>query len=272
MEQGFIDILKQVAKEQGKETFLELKKCKAVVSDYIKSDYRIEKSILLRAVEQGVSNAIFSAEIADIDNCMKAQQHVLCEEQFMDNAIAWNIVFILAYVLRDITIKEIKTDGGDNAFDEAMSFYYDDEQVDKAIPIFESLAKQGHTGAQFYLGLCYKFGRGVTNDKAKSMELIRKAAEQGHARAQYSVGQSYIGINSDYGKALEWFQKAADQGDPAAQYEIGNFYFDGFGVTQDKAKAKEWYKKAAEGYQKKAALGNTTAQMKLDKLKKAGKI
>ena len=274
MEQGFIDILKKVVAEQGKETFLEMKKYRSIVNDYTGSEYRIERGLLLRAVEAGVSNALFSAEKEDIDRCMKAQQHILCEEQFMDNAIAWNIVFILAYVLRDITIKEIKTDGGDNAFDEAMGYYWD-EQYDKAIPILETLAKQGHTGALYRLGACYKDELGVTRDKDKGRELIRKAAEQGYSQAQYSVGRSYINSKStqeDYAKALEWFHKAADQGNPDAQHEIGNFYFGGYGVTQDKAKASEWFKKAAEGYEKKAALGDARAQTMLDKMKKAGNI
>jgi tetratricopeptide (TPR) repeat protein len=271
MEQGFIDILKQVAKEQGKETFLDLKKCRATVSDYTKADYRNERGMLLRAVEEGVSNALFSVEIADIDNCMKAQQHVLCEEQFMDNAIAWNIVFILAYVLRDITIKEIKTEVGSNEYEEAMGFYYD-EQFDKAIPLLETLAGKGHIGAQYALGFCYRQGQGVTPDQDKGRELILKAAEQGYAKAQLWIGRSYIGVKSDYAKALEWFQKAADQGDANAQAEIGDLYFGGYGVTEDKAKAAEWYKKAAEGYQKRIDQGDAKAQKMLDKLKKAGKI
>jgi TPR repeat protein len=267
MEQGFIDILKKVAKEQGKETFLELKKCKATVSDYTKADYRIEKGLLLRAVEQGVSNALFSAETADIDRCMKAQQHVLCEEQFMDNAIAWNIVFILAYVLRDITIKEIKTEGGSSDFDNAMGFFYA-EQYDKAVPIFETLAGQGHAGAEHRLGMCYGKGLGVTVDRAKAFELYQKAADKGNANAQYNLAGYYqMGrvVAQDYSKAAELLRKAADHGFAKAQNDLGYFYEIGQGVPQDYAKAAEWYKKAA-------AQEDFTAKDNLDKLKKAGKI
>jgi TPR repeat protein len=248
MEQGFIDILKQVAKEQGKESFLETKKCKAIVSDYTKADYKNEKSLLLRAVEAGVPKAIITAEKADIDSCMKAQQRVLQEEEFMDNAIAWNIVFVIAYVLRDITIKEIKTEGNSSDFDEAESLYYDD-QFDKAIKIFEALAKAGHAGAQLYLGYIYRNGDGVEKDIDKSFEWIKKAADQGYARAQLWLGLFYSygwGAPRDEAKAVEWIRKAAEQEDTLAQQNLAGFYAYGRGLPKDQAKALEWYRKAAE--------------------------
>jgi TPR repeat protein len=307
MEQGFIDILKQVAKEQGKETFLELKKCRATVSDYTKSDYRNERGMLLRAVEEGVSNALFSAEIADIDNCMKAQQHVLCEEQFMDNAIAWNIVFILAYVLRDITIKEIKTESKvvNNELDEAMRLYYED-QFKKAAPSLEKFAKQGHAGAQCGIAWCFYLGEGVPQDFAKCIEWLNKAAGQGYAEAQYLLGYCYsrgdlYGDGIDAAKAAEWFRKAADQGHAVAQHELAFLYKTGEGVQRDFAKAVELYQKSADqGYadaqvhlgvlyyegiavpkdvakavelfQKSAAQGNESAKKRLDKIKMAENI
>jgi len=273
MEQGFIDILKKVVEKHGKESFLELKKCRAIVSDYTGADYRIEKGLLLRAVEQGVSNAIIIVEEGDLDSCIKAQERNLQEEQFMDSAVAENIVNILVHVLRGIALKGVKVEskGDSKDYDEAMGFYYD-EQYDKAIPILETLTGQGHIGAQYVLGCCYRHGQGVTPDQDKGRDLILKAAEQGHAKAQLWVGRSFIGVKSDYAKALEWFHKAADQGEANAQAEIGDFYFEGYGVTQDKAKAAEWYKKAAEGYQKRINQGDAKAQKMLDKLKKAGKI
>jgi len=237
------------------------------VSDYTKSDYRNERGMLLRAVEEGVSNALFSAEIADIDNCMKAQQHVLCEEQFMDNAIAWNIVFILAYVLRDITIKEIKTEGGSNEFDEAMSLYHD-QQWDKALQIFEKLAKENHAGAQTYIGDYYYQGIVGNEDKSKAVEYFRKAADQGYARAQVNLGNCYRsgkGITEDKAKAIELYHKAIDQNFASGKFFLGYCYETGDGVPQDYAKAAEWYQIAA-------AQGNPGAIKGLNRLKKAGKI
>jgi TPR repeat protein len=292
MEQGFIDILKKVVTQHGKEYLLEAKKCKAIVSDYTGSDYRIERGMLLRAVEAGVSNAIFSAEKTDLESCMKVQQRNLQEEQYMDSAIAGNVVNVLAHVLRDVAIKEVQADGknSNKDFDEAVGFY-DDDQYDKALPIFTALAKENHAGAQTYmgeacftgngitqdyakavewfrkaadqghapaqnnLGFCYGSGNGVTQDKAKAVEWFRKAADQGHAPAQNNLGYAYQygnGVTQDYAKAIEWYRKAVTQGDDTAQNNLGLCYHKGEGVTQDYAQAVEWYRKAAEQGHKNA--------------------
>jgi tetratricopeptide (TPR) repeat protein len=213
MEQEFINILKKVLDKHGKEYFKELKKCKAIVSDYTGSDYRNERSLLLRAVEAGVPNALLAAEKDDIDRCMKEMHLKLQEEQFMDPSLAWSIVIVLANVLREVVVKEIKTDikVGGTKIDEAMSLYHDD-QYDKAIPIFEALAKENHVLAQAYLGDCYYSGKGVARD---------------------------------YVKAAEWWLKAAEQGNRASQYGIAICYARGWGVTQDNEKYDEWIKKLA---------------------------
>jgi TPR repeat protein len=269
MEQGFIDILKKVVTQHGKEYFKELKKCKAIVSDYTGSDYRNERGLLLRAVEAGVSNALLVAEKDDIDRCMKAMQRKLQEEEFMDTSIAWSVVIMLANVLRDVVVKEVKTDikAGGTKFDEAMSLYHD-EQYDKAIPIFEALAKENHAGAQFQLGACYLLGRGFPEDEVKASKWVLMAAEQGHAQAQWNLGTAYqmgMGVPEDITKAAEWFLKAAEQGYTHAQDSIGYAYENGCGVPKDYAKAAEWYRKAAEQ-------GSEEAKDNLAYLKKEGKI
>jgi len=269
MEQGFIDILKKVVEKHGKESFLELKKCRAIVSDYTGADYRIEKGLLLRAVEQGVSNAIIIVEEGDLDSCMKAQQRNLQEEQFMDSAVAENIVNILANVLRGIALKNIQAEskGDSKEFDEAMGFYHD-QQYDKALQIFEALAKENHAGAQTYIGDYYYQGIVGNEDKSKAVEYFRKAADQGYARAQVNLGNCYLsgkGITEDKAKAIELYHKAIDQNFASGKFFLGYCYETGDGVPQDYAKAVEWYQIAA-------AQGNPGAIKGLNRLKKAGKI
>jgi TPR repeat protein len=41
--------------------------------------------------------------------------------------------------------------------------------------------------AQFYLGLCYRRGRGVAIDKSRGEELIREAADRGLMRARINL-------------------------------------------------------------------------------------
>jgi TPR repeat protein len=49
-------------------------------------------------------------------------------------------------------------------------------------------AVQGHTAAQFNLGLIYGRGRGVSRNRASAQQWLRQAAGQGHPGAQYHLG------------------------------------------------------------------------------------
>ena len=42
MEQGFIDILQTMIKEQGKDAILDASKCKAFLSAYARGEYKVE--------------------------------------------------------------------------------------------------------------------------------------------------------------------------------------------------------------------------------------
>eukprot|EP00942_MAST-04A_sp_MAST-4A-sp1_P008814 g8814.t1 len=95
-----------------------------------------------------------------------------------------------------------------------------------------------------------------------NVEWYTKAAEQGYARGQYNLGVMYKygdGVTMDKAKAVEWYTKAAEQGFAIGQCNLGVMYQNGDGVTMDKAKAVEWYTKAAEQ-------GNTLAIDALEEL------
>ena len=53
MEQGFIDILQKLIAEQGKEILLNASKCKALLADYTKNEYKKESRLLLQALDAG---------------------------------------------------------------------------------------------------------------------------------------------------------------------------------------------------------------------------
>ena len=293
MEQAFIDTLKKIVDKHGKEYFLDFKKCKAILSDYAGSEYNNVRGLLLRAVEAGASNAIFSVEKEDIERCCKTQHRALHEEQFMDSAAAWNVVNVLAFILREVPIKELQAEqepvkdsksGGGSTYDDAVNFY-NDEQYDKALPIFKTLAKENHAGAQDYLGECYYQGRGTERDYDEALLWYRRAANQGYAQAVKNLGTCYLngngvtlnydkavelfrkaadqgnigalnglgycygsgkGVPHDYDKALEYFRESADQGNISAQNNIGFFYYDGRGVAKDYDKAIKWFRKATD--------------------------
>jgi len=61
---------------------------------------------------------------------------------------------------------------------------------------FRKAAEQGHTGAQYNLGMMYLEGNGVEQSDAEAVRWYKMASEQGHARAQYNLGAMYYDVNS----------------------------------------------------------------------------
>jgi tetratricopeptide (TPR) repeat protein len=99
MNPGFINILKQLISEQGKEAFLNYAKCKAFLADYARGEYKKESRLLLQALEAGVQKEIDAA--GELDICKKQQIRVLREERFLTEEAAAEIVDALALVLRE---------------------------------------------------------------------------------------------------------------------------------------------------------------------------
>lgn len=172
---------------------------------------------------------------------------------------------------------------------------FDKAQYGEAVSIYAYLAKQGVAEAQYRLGYCYYYAKGVNQDNKEAAKWYRKAAEQGHAEAQYKLCCCYYkgrGLKKNYAEATRWCRKAAEQGnvdaqsflgycyakgqgvkqndkesarwcamaaeqgDFAAQTNLGVFYQKGIGVKKDEKEAVKWYRKAAEN-------GNAVAQANL---------
>ena len=101
MEQGFIDILKQLVKEQGSAALTDARRCKALLADYTRNEYKKESRLLAQAVDAGTAKAIAGAE--NLAACKKAQIRDLEEDYSLSAAAAADIVNTLALVLRGDT-------------------------------------------------------------------------------------------------------------------------------------------------------------------------
>ena len=53
----------------------------------------------------------------------------------------------------------------------------------EAVRLYRLAAAQGHSAAQYNLGLMFANGRGVAKDEAEAIRLYRLAAAQGYANA-----------------------------------------------------------------------------------------
>lgn len=154
--------------------------------------------------------------------------------------------------------------------------------MEEAVKWFRKAADQGYGDAMVSLGVLYKTGNGVPQDKAKAAEYFEKAARQGNKYGQLNMGYMFVDLTSFGGyevgtdehayvasmirKAAYWFEMAAQQGLSAAQHELAicydwavynnsdkmeeRFYFNlGGDYKNPKAYwqiAKKWYAEAAK--------------------------
>ena len=100
-----------------------------------------------------------------------------------------------------------------------------EDDYKKAIVILNEFSEQENAKAQYLLGNCYEYGKGVIKDESKCIEYYLKSAKQGFSDAQFTIGEYYqYGkyVNEDIDKAVEWYKKAYDQGDVYAKIALKN--------------------------------------------------
>lgn len=165
----------------------------------------------------------------------------------------------------------------------------DADSMEQAVDTIKKAAEQGDATAQYKLGVLYIQGVGMMQDSARACYWYRKAAEQGQMEAQYMLGLMYSkgeGVPQDFAQARQWWEKAAARKEAdkdnhvilhangsfyfnlyisgMAEYNLGELYSKGLGVGQDDDKARQWWEKAA-------ARGFITAQLRLGYLYYQGK-
>jgi TPR repeat protein len=108
---------------------------------------------------------------------------------------------------------------------------------------------------QYYLGLCYEKGIGLTQDLENAIVWYRLAACLGNANAQCRLGVCWEeGISQSIDMALicyqidmalKCYQSAAAKNHAEAQYRLGCFYEHGIGVEKNLKESQELYRLAA---------------------------
>jgi hypothetical protein len=204
MNTQFESIVERLVKEQGQAALLSAAKCKSLLSDYAKNEYRKERHLLLLAIEAGVGKEIAAA--ADLPICMKIQMRFLKEERFIDERAAAEVIGLLALVLRGY--RGTRASSPRSAAPAASS------------PSAGKIIGGEDAETQYKRGMAYANGQGVTQNDTEAVKWYRKAAEQGHANAQYFLGWMYEngrGVAQNDFEAVKWYRKAAEQGHADAQ-------------------------------------------------------
>lgn len=153
-----------------------------------------------------------------------------------------------------------------------------EENEKKALDLYKHAAKNGHTDAQYILGLRYekiserkhsesKSERDTerstersaerTNAMNQAIEFYKMAAENGHSGAQLSLGLCYQignGVDVNHRRAYELFSQVCDGDGPKniksiAQCSLASLYQLGFGTPKNPQRALKYYQLSADyGY------------------------
>ena len=123
-----------------------------------------------------------------------------------------------------------------------------DSHSQRAASLFRAAAEQGHPRAQFSLGVCHEYGRGLPQDFGAAAKLYGSAAELGNKEAQYFLGLMLAygrGVGQDLTRAAMLFKQSATAGHAPAQFYMGRLYLHGQGVPVDYKLALLYLTKAA---------------------------
>lgn len=149
-------------------------------------------------------------------------------------------------------VEDLATEGeASRLFDLGFS-HWNCQEYGEAVRCFAECLRhdRNHVESQFYLGLAYYQGAGMT-DKDYGQAAISwwKAALQGNREAQNNLASAYEqghGLQKDDERAAYWFTRAAENGNPTAQFNLAVMYELGRGLHADLEMAALWYEKAAE--------------------------
>jgi TPR repeat protein len=127
-------------------------------------------------------------------------------------------------------------------------YFYEAEEknVHLGLDYFIKATNEKNSSAKFILGKIYFYGtNGIPKNFIEAQRLMLDAAHQGHSQAQFTVGVCYRDgiidtslnlspityLQRDLVKATEWLQKAVDQSDYQAMNALGEILLDGSDVV-----------------------------------------
>ncbi len=138
------------------------------------------------------------------------------------------------------------------------SLYETEAEPVKAFGHFEQAAEAGNSEAMVKLYFQYWRGNGVTRDRTKAMEWLRKSAAAKNPWAECLMGYQceqveWVGqgrehhlTKPDLHGALRWYRRSAAQGWAGGQYYLGLMYLKGEVVAQDEVRGLELIRAAAD--------------------------
>ena len=154
-----------------------------------------------------------------------------------EQAIAW---FQKAY--------ELHGDAAGDAANQIGNIYYWQKNYVKKVEWYKKSAEEGCDWGMRNLGMCYRDGEGVQEDKEQAIAWYQKAYELHGDVAGDVANQIGVIYNKQGNGAQEfkWFLNGAQEGFDWSMYNLADCYKEGRGTNKDLGKAKMWYQKAID--------------------------
>jgi len=122
-----------------------------------------------------------------------------------------------------------------------------ENNLTKAISLYEFSAREGEDEANFQLGKIYYLKKYQKRDLDRAFEYFKKASVYGHNKATYNLAVIYSQKRfkkHSYNRSYDLFLDLAKQDQSNAQYKVGIYLLNGFGVTKDYTSSKLWLERA----------------------------
>ena len=139
----------------------------------------------------------------------------------------------------------------EQSLEERMARFYDilnhadDDAARNAFQQIVECCEIGDPIALCILGIGHYYGNFVKQDKAKGMQLLKKAADSDCVDALNATGL-FLNEEKRYEEAFPYHKRSAELGDMYGLHNLGNAYFYARGVECDVAKAIDLWHQAAE--------------------------
>lgn len=129
---------------------------------------------------------------------------------------------------------------------------HDQRRAELAFKLFQLAVEQGNVKASSFLGHCYQYGKGVTENLRQAIKYYAMGADQEDPEALCSLGLCFkkgIGVEKNAREAVKCFQRAADQNYAKGKVLLALCYKVGEGIEKDEKKAFALFKSSADqGY------------------------
>ncbi|KAI3659799.1 hypothetical protein MP638_002756 [Amoeboaphelidium occidentale] len=153
---------------------------------------------------------------------------------------------------------------GEENLVQAAKALFENQEVEKSLPLFQTLQKMNNSVALHYLGLMRLNGKGLPKDEKLAAKFFKDSADAGYAEAQFQLALMHEfgrgGMQKDDKAAFKYYKLSADQGNVDAACNLGAFYETGRGSTNgpNYQMAVKYYRIAADK-DDGDALGNLAA-------------